>query len=366
MRSTHMQATTRGVVAVVAAFGMTFGAVSVATGDPAPAAEADPVQHEGRDEAAPDPENAGDAVGRMLELAREVEETNQRFLAGQQHVDELLALQHEQDGRVAAAQELLDQTQQRVDAFQSAVNVVAIANYRGARTNGLQALITSASPQQLLDQLSVLDRINLDTHDRIADLREAKTEAELVRAEAQEAARDAARAREEAEAAQAVLEAERHGLVEQIDHVRELYAAMTGADRDALAGDLMPDGFDPAQIVDGGGVGYAALQVALTRLGKPYVWGATGPDSFDCSGLVQWSFGQVGVGTSRTAAAQSTDGVDVALEDIRPGDIVTFYPEISHVGIYAGNGMMVHASTFGVPVKIQPIADFPIHNIRRY
>src|SRR5699024_6333447 len=96
VRSTHMQATTRGVVAVVAAFGMTFGAVSVATGDPAPAAEAGPAQHEVRDEAAPDPENAGDAVGRMLELAREVEETNQRFLAGQQHVDELLALQHEQ------------------------------------------------------------------------------------------------------------------------------------------------------------------------------------------------------------------------------------------------------------------------------
>src|SRR5699024_8074579 len=144
VRSTHLQATTRGVVAVVAALGMTFGAVSVAAGDPEPAPDAEPAQHDehdGQDEPTPDPENAGDAVGRMLELAREVEETNQRFLAGQQHVDELLAVQLEQD----------------------------------ARTNGLQALITSASPQQLLDQLSVLDRINLDTHDRIADLREAKT-----------------------------------------------------------------------------------------------------------------------------------------------------------------------------------------------
>ena len=108
------------------------------------------------------------------------------------------------------------------------------------------------------------------------------------------------------------------------------------------------------------------INTARSYGGTGYRTGGGTSGGLDCSGLVQWAYKQVGIGTPRTALQQSQGGAPVDIKDIMPGDVVTFYGDVSHVGIYAGNGMMVHASTFGVPVKIQEISAFPIHNIRRY
>lgn len=370
MLSQRARAAGRGAAAAVAlavGIGLTSVVPSVAdpieqqADQPAPAAQ-DPVE-----EAPPaDPANPGDAVAQLIDLSRKVEQNNQQFLAGQERVEQLVLAQHEADARRDQAQAVVDEAAGRVADFQSTVNTVAVANYKGIRTNGLSAVLTSASPQELLDQMSAYDRINSEAKARMAGFNDAVAEATAARQRASESIDAAARATAEAEAAQGELGREREGLTAQIDHVRDIYAEMTGADRAALAGPLFPEGFDLASLGDGAGLGYAALQVALTRIGMPYVWGATGPDSFDCSGLVMWSYKQIGVNTPRTALQQSLGGTPVDLKDILPGDVVTFYDDVSHVGIYAGNGMMVHASTFGVPVKIQEISAFPIHNVRRY
>jgi cell wall-associated NlpC family hydrolase len=96
----------------------------------------------------------------------------------------------------------------------------------------------------------------------------------------------------------------------------------------------------------------AAMSAALSKLGTPYRWGATGPNAFDCSGLVKWSFAKVGKDLPRTSSAQSQVGKPVAKADLQPGDLVFFYKPISHVGIYIGDGKIVHASHTGQPVKI--------------
>jgi cell wall-associated NlpC family hydrolase len=96
----------------------------------------------------------------------------------------------------------------------------------------------------------------------------------------------------------------------------------------------------------------AAVNAALAQVGKPYAWGAAGPSSFDCSGLTQYAYAAAGVSLPHSSGMQSRTGVPVGLWDMRPGDLLFFYSPVGHVGLYLGNGMMVHASTYGQPVSV--------------
>lgn len=113
---------------------------------------------------------------------------------------------------------------------------------------------------------------------------------------------------------------------------------------------------DPADVV----------AAARSAIGRPYAWGATGPAAYDCSGLVVWSYGQAGIVVPRTSQQQASAGVPVARADLEPGDIVIYYLDASHVGIYVGGGDVIHASTYGRPVAEVPIdAAGPYRNARR-
>ena len=132
----------------------------------------------------------------------------------------------------------------------------------------------------------------------------------------------------------------------------------------ALAGPAMTPG---TGLVPGGrGAGTKAVRAALTRLGAPYVWAAAGPDAFDCSGLVVWAFEQAGVSLPHSSQELAAGGQPVSLSQMQPGDVISFYSDASHVGIYVGGGKMVHASTYGVPVAVVPMDNAPIYNVRRY
>jgi peptidoglycan DL-endopeptidase CwlO len=103
-----------------------------------------------------------------------------------------------------------------------------------------------------------------------------------------------------------------------------------------------------------------ALDLAQQHLGVPYVWGGESPSGFDCSGLVQYVYGQLGVTLPRTAAEQARVGQPVAsLADARPGDLLAFHSPVDHIGIYAGNGLMVVAPKTGDVVKVQAVHDEP-------
>ncbi|MEU7768463.1 NlpC/P60 family protein [Nocardia sp. NPDC049190] len=112
--------------------------------------------------------------------------------------------------------------------------------------------------------------------------------------------------------------------------------------------------------------GLAALAVALTQIGKPYQWGGTGPFAWDCSGLVQWAFRQVGVSLPRTTWQQAKAGVAVPRSALAPGDVVVLNDDGSHVGIYAGLGQVFNAYGSGVPVGFTPLSRFDIYAIRRF
>ncbi|MGY1690321.1 C40 family peptidase [Geodermatophilus sp. SYSU D01105] len=107
------------------------------------------------------------------------------------------------------------------------------------------------------------------------------------------------------------------------------------------------------------GAAQKAVDTALAQQGDPYGWGATGPNAFDCSGLTTFAYRAAGVELPRTSRAQSTFGAPVAKSDLKPGDLVFFYSPVSHVGMYIGNGQMVHASTAGQPVKVVNLDSMP-------
>ncbi|SNS42466.1 NlpC/P60 family protein [Geodermatophilus saharensis] len=102
-----------------------------------------------------------------------------------------------------------------------------------------------------------------------------------------------------------------------------------------------------------------AVDTALAQVGDPYVYGATGPNAFDCSGLTSFAYKAAGISIPRTSKLQSTFGTAVAKSDLQPGDLVFFYSPVSHVGMYIGNGQMVHASTAGKPVAVVDLDSMP-------
>lgn len=111
-----------------------------------------------------------------------------------------------------------------------------------------------------------------------------------------------------------------------------------------------------------------ALAFARAQIGKPYVWGATGPGSYDCSGLTQAAWRAAGVDLPRTTYDQVNAGTTVSLAEARPGDLIFFYDDISHVGVYIGNGMMIHAPKPGAYVREESIyyaGESIIHSVVR-
>lgn len=128
---------------------------------------------------------------------------------------------------------------------------------------------------------------------------------------------------------------------------------------------------DPGAAPDSGftapfsSVGQRAADAAQSKIGAPYVYGAAGPNAFDCSGLVQWAYQQAGLSVPRTSYEQASAGRAVSISDLLPGDVVSFY-DGSHTGIYVGGGNVVHASTSSQPVKVAPLSSMPVDGARRF
>lgn len=112
------------------------------------------------------------------------------------------------------------------------------------------------------------------------------------------------------------------------------------------------------------GRGAAAVQAALAQIGDPYVYGAAGPNAFDCSGLMSYAWRAAGVSLPHSSSAQAGMGVPVSISQLQPGDLVFYYSPIHHVAMYIGNGQVIHASQPGVPVRVVPLTSMPITTAR--
>ena len=335
---------------------------------------------------------AADALAQLNELSREAEQTTEAMHSAQLSLDAAGAAQDVAERR--NVDDLVAVTAARADltTYQGAVDEVAAAEYMGGPTDGLTGILTANSPQQLIDQLAVQNAMSTEMATTMRRFREARARADTAERSSATSASEARTAAEQASAVRAELQAKQSQLRSQIAAVKARYDALTPDQQTALAalpppvdapapgpdvlagGQVVPPigGVAPVPPPDavppsGGGSGNAAVvQAALTRIGSPYSWGGSGPNAFDCSGLIMWAFQQTGKSLPHSSQSLATGGQPVSRDDLQPGDIVTFYSDVSHAGIYIGDGMMVHASTYGTPVRVAPVDSSPFHNARRY
>ncbi|WP_127503590.1 C40 family peptidase [Actinoplanes solisilvae] len=245
--------------------------------------------------------------------------------------------------------------QVKVDVALRQVRGLAIDAYMQGAPNALNAMLISGSPTGLTDKLTYLDQLARNQQAQIADvvaLRDklAKTKSDLDVVTRSIAARDVD------------LGKRKKNIETQITALQKLRIQAYGS-ADANDGPLK---LGPCPVTYTNDKGGRAAQRACDLVGLPYVFGSTGPNSYDCSGLTQEAWGSVGVSLTHYTKAQWTEGRAVSKSELRPGDLVFYFPgSLHHVAIYIGGGLVVHAPHTGDHVRMATIDRGPIAGYRR-
>ncbi|SCX49856.1 Cell wall-associated hydrolase, NlpC family [Klenkia marina] len=273
--------------------------------------------------------------------------THQLEVVTEQVNDAQVQLAEQQASAAAAAGQLAD-AEAQLQVLGARMDEVAVSAYTGNQS-GISALLTSTSPEDFLAQVSTLDLIAGHTDDLLTQVSAAAQVATDAQAAADAAAAQAQQTLDQVSAQQADLQ-------QQIVTYQAQYAALSAPQQAAVvAATSGPEVVAPAAVVADGAAAQTVVDTAMAQRGDPYVWAAGGPDSFDCSGLTAYAYAAAGVSLPHSSAAQARMGTAVARADLQPGDLVYFYSPVSHIGIYIGNGMMVHAPTSGDVVKVSSI-----------
>ncbi|MGE2736919.1 peptidoglycan hydrolase RipC [Mycolicibacterium vaccae] len=334
---------------------------------------------------------ADEALAKLQQLSRQAEQTTEAMHSAQLDLNNKLDIQHAAEAKHAEDMANLESARMQLTDYQGKVDRLAAAQYMGGRTSGFDAMLTASSPQALIDQLATQRVMASEMAAQMNRFIDLGQQAELAEKASAASASEARTAAEQAAAVRADLQAKQSQLQVQIAVVKAQYESLTQPQREALAAMPPPPpvpgapapapGEDPGVLaappapgaIPPGDVGSPSspvattvIQAAMSRIGSPYSWGGSGPSAFDCSGLVMWSFQQAGISLPHSSQALARGGQPVSRDQMQPGDLVTYYSDASHVGIYIGDGMMVHASTYGTPVRVAPVDNAPIYNVRRY
>jgi cell wall-associated NlpC family hydrolase len=260
-----------------------------------------------------------------------------------------------------AAKAETDLQRRSLRAMQLRIRRLAATSYMNGGVDESTAAFAGASdPQDLLDRASALRYFATQDAGRVRDLGTATQAA--ARAERTEKARAASVQRLAKD-----IDAKKQRIESLLSKSKERLKAAVKAENDKVpsAGGKSPSPTPTPSSPQSGDPGepsakaLAAAKAARSKLGAPYLYGAGGPASFDCSGLTMWAYKQAGVTLPHYTGSQWTSGTQIAQSDLRPGDLVFFYADLHHVGLYIGGGEMIHAPQTGDVVRIAPIAGRP-------
>lgn len=309
----------------------------------APAALADPVA----------PSTASEAAQRVSELGRDLEILQEQQNEAQVRMDGFVT-------QASTARAQLAEADAVVGSLADQVQSIARSAFGGDRLGSLSAMLTSGSPGEFLDRVSTLETLARRNGDLI-------TEADRARQQVLATTQRADAAVVSGQATLADIAAREEQISGQIADFQALYDQLSAAERESLTPqeEAAPEAENPEAETTGGvppgpvlaptEAARVAVEAAYAQLGDSYSWGAAGPDSFDCSGLTMFVYAQAGVSLPHSSRAQSGLGVPVSRAELAPGDLVFYYSPVSHVGIYVGNGQIIHASTYGTPVRLAPV-----------
>ncbi|MFI0485971.1 NlpC/P60 family protein [Actinomadura sp. 9N215] len=269
---------------------------------------------------------------KALKLADQLEQLTEQYNG--------LKVKLAQSQRAAkVATENAQRQEKSLQTIREKVGSLAATSYMQGGSDPTVSFVASQDPQSVLDQAATLNYFAKRDSTKVLGLMQAMQAAQ--------------RARKSAEARATQVKALRTQLDSQRKKVTETYEKVRGT--------LVKR--DPTQLaklpVVGTGKGVQALRYAMTKIGDPYVWGAAGPNAFDCSGLTMWAYKQVGINLPHYTGSQWNAGTHVSRGQLQPGDLVFFHSDLHHMGIYVGGGKMLHAPHTGDVVKIAPMAGRP-------
>ncbi|MEU3061095.1 NlpC/P60 family protein [Streptomyces subrutilus] len=289
-------------------------------------------------------------------LFEEAEQATERFNEAGEKAERLRA-------EVNRAQDLIARGQDRINTMRGLLGTFAGAQYRSGGIDPAVGLMLSEDPDDYLERAAVLDRLTGRQARQLGDLREEQRRLGQER-------REASRKLGELESLRAEVARQKRYVTAKLADARRLLNAMPSQERAdferASRSGGRPDALpDPSSAGSASGRAMTAVMAARAAVGRPYVWGSTGPSGFDCSGLMVWSYRQAGVSLPRTSQAQRYAGRQVPLSQARPGDLVTYRSDASHVGMYVGNGQVVHAPYPGARVRYDPVGMMPVSSVTR-
>jgi len=248
---------------------------------------------------------------------------------------------------VKAAHENAARDAQMLSQDQGYIASIAVESYMTGGLSPSLQLLQSSAPQTMLSRASIMTQLAAEDGAKVNLVSAAQTAAQRAIAAADQEQQRAA----QLQRAMAATEA-------KLTDKRNLFDSRAFAQAVAI---FERTGHYPYIPVAGDSLGVRALKEALSMLGEPYVWGGASPSvGFDCSGLVVWAYAQEGITLEHFTGDLWNEVVHIPYSEAQPGDLVFFYPDIQHVGIYMGHGLMVDAPTFGQVVQIQPVAEDPL------
>ena len=285
--------------------------------------------------------NIDDVKARVDTLYHQAEQASERYNNAK---IELQELRHDMASLKA------DQARQdnRLGAVQKQVKDSIVRQYEGESLSAVGQVVVSNDPKSFLSQLSTMSAFN-DMQSQLFSDYSTQLKALDIRREATEK-----RAAEVA-ATQKKLAAEKATIDKKFSEAKALLGRLEAQQREALTSRSTVR----TPPVAASGNAAAAVQFAMAQVGDAYVYGAAGPDAWDCSGLTMMAWAQAGVALPHSSSAQYNSGPHIAESDLQPGDLVFYYSPISHVGMYIGNGMIVNAENPSAGVKVTSLHEMP-------
>ncbi|MET9175801.1 C40 family peptidase [Streptomyces misionensis] len=253
---------------------------------------------------------------------------------------------------ISTIQDNVARGQEDLNKLRDGLGSLATAQYRSGGIDPSVQLFLSADPDDFLDKASTLDQLSGQQVEALKKIQAKQRELAQQRAEATEKLKDLAVTRTE-------LGNKKKEVQGKLAEAQKILNTLTAKEKADLAAEQQRANRSSTERVDLGNDGSAsgraaaAFSAAQSQIGKPYVYGATGPSSFDCSGLTSWAYAQAGVSIPRTSEAQSGIGTRLTRSQLQVGDLVFFFNDLHHVGLYAGNGQILHAPRTGTVVRYE-------------
>jgi len=246
--------------------------------------------------------------------------------------------------------------QEELNELRDGLGTMASAQYRTGGIDPSVQLFLSSNPDDFLDKASTMDQLSSQQVEALKKIQEKQRALAQQREEASEKLKDLADTRTE-------LAKKKKEVQTKLAAAQKLLNSLTAAEKAALDAEqarasrasqrsALDQNTPPAS-----GRAGAAFAAGKTKIGSPYVYGASGPSSFDCSGFTSWAYAQAGVSIPRTSEAQAQIGTRIySVDDLQVGDLVFFFGDLHHVGLYAGNGQILHAPRTGTVVRYESMS----------